>query len=114
MAGQIYQTPLPPQQKDGSFAPVNTMSDHGTDSEESYQSDNSNINFISGYILECSKRENSSNDSSDEDENNLAYADEPLASEEWLENYNRQENERLELEEKLRKRLDGTTEVSEW
>ena len=41
------------------------------------------------------------------------YADEPLANEEWLENYNRQERERLELIEKLRKRLDGSVKVSE-
>ena len=44
----------------------------------------------------------------------LAYADEPLADDEWLQNYNRQETERLEQEEKLRSRLDGSVEVSEW
>ncbi len=92
------------------------MSDHETDSEDSYQSDDSDINFIPGYIMECPELQNSSNDSSDQDENNLglAYVDEPLASEEWLESYNRQERERLELEEKLGKRLDGSVEVSEW
>ena len=90
-------------------------SDHETDSEMSYQTDDSDINFIPGYITECPERENSSNDSSDQDESNLgAYVDEPLANEEWLENYNRQERERLELIEKLRKRLDGSVKVSEW
>ena len=90
-------------------------SDHETDSEMSYQTDDSDINFIPGYIMECPERENSSNDSSDQDESNLgAYVDEPLANEEWLENYNRQERERLELIEKLRKRLDGSVKVSEW
>ena len=29
----------------------NTMSDHETDSEESYQTDDSDINFIPGYIM---------------------------------------------------------------
>ena len=62
-------------------------SDHETDSEVSYQTDDSNINFIPGYILECPERENSSNDSSDQYESNMgAYVDEPLANEEWLEN----------------------------
>ena len=90
-------------------------SDHETDSEVSYQTDDSDINFIPGYIMECPERENSSNDSSDQDESNMgAYVDGPLANEEWLENYNRQERERLELEEKLRKRLDGSVQVSEW
>ena len=89
--------------------------DHETDLEVSYQTDDSDINFIPGYIMECPERENSSNDSSDQDESNMgAYVDEPLANEEWLENYNRQERERLELEEKLRKRLDGSVQVSEW
>ena len=57
-------------------------SDHETDSEVSYQTDDSDINFIPGYIMECPERENSSNDSSDQDENNMgAYVDEPLANE---------------------------------
>ena len=48
-------------------------------------SDGSNINFTPGYIMECPERENSSNDSSARDENNMgAYVDEPLANEEWL------------------------------
>ena len=89
-------------------------SDNETDSAESYQTDDSDINFIPGYIMECPECENSSSDSS-KDENNMgAYADEPLANEEWLENYHRQERECLELEEKLRNRLDGSVEVSEW
>ena len=89
-------------------------SDNETDSAESYQTDDSDINFIPGYIMECPKRENSSSDSS-EDENNMgAYVDEPLANKEWLENYHRQERERLELEEKLRNRLDGSVKVSKW
>ena len=38
-------------------------SDNETDSAESYQTDDSDINFIPGYIMECPKRENSSSDS---------------------------------------------------
>ena len=65
--------------------------------------------------MECPERENSSNHSSDQDESNMgAYVGEPLANEEWLENYNRQKRERLELEENLRKRLDGSVAVSKW
>jgi hypothetical protein len=90
------------------------MSDHETDSEESYQTDDSDINFIPGYIMECPDL-GSSNDGSSVEENNagLAYADEHLADDEWLQNYNRQERERLELQEKLGRRLDGSVEVSE-
>ena len=44
----------------------------------------------------------------------MAYREEPLADQEWLENYKRQENERLELKEKLERRLDGSVQISEW
>ena len=88
-------------------------SDHETDSEVSYQTDDSDINFIPGYVMECTERENSS--PSDQKESNMGvYADEPMSDDEWLENCNRKERERLELQEKLRKRLDGSVEVSEW
>ncbi|CAB4003761.1 Hypothetical predicted protein [Paramuricea clavata] len=91
------------------------MSDHETDSEESYQTDDSDINFIPGYIMECPDLGSSDDGSSLEDDNaGLAYADEPLADDEWLQNYNRQERERLELQEKLERRLDGSVEMSEW
>lgn len=86
------------------------MSDHETDSEESYQTDDSDVNFIPGYIMECPDLENSD----EEDNAGLAYADEPLADDEWLQNYNRQERERIEPQEKLGRRLDGSVEVSKW
>ncbi|XP_046861933.1 uncharacterized protein LOC124455291 [Xenia sp. Carnegie-2017] len=80
---------------------------------EDYQSDDSDINFIPGYMIECSEVRNSNKDFNQENVG-LAYADEPLADEEWLENYNSQEQKRLELQEKLGKRLDGSVKVDEW
>ncbi|CAB4032891.1 Hypothetical predicted protein, partial [Paramuricea clavata] len=65
--------------------------------------------------MECTDLGSSDDGSSVEEDNaGLAYADEPLADDEWLQNYNRQERERLELQEKLGRRLDGSVEVSEW
>ena len=95
------------------------MSNHETDpeeSEESYQSDDSDTNFIPGYIIENSESVENFSDSSSEDESaaGMAYREEPLADQEWLENYKRQENERLELKEKLERRLDGSVQISEW
>ncbi|CAB4016705.1 Hypothetical predicted protein [Paramuricea clavata] len=56
------------------------MSDHETDSEESYQTDDSDIKFIPGYIMECPDLGSSDDGSSIEEDNaGLAYADEPLA-----------------------------------
>ena len=92
------------------------MSNYETDSEDSCLSDDSDINFIPGYIMENSELVKNSDDDSSVEELNvgLAYADEPLADEEWLANYNRQEKERLEIVEKLCKRLDGSVQLSEW
>ncbi|CAB3986906.1 Hypothetical predicted protein [Paramuricea clavata] len=42
----------------------------------------------------------------------IAYADEPLADEAWLETYHKEEQERLEVEEKLVKKLSGS--VYKW
>ena len=72
--------------------------------------------FIPGYIIENSESVENVSDSSSEDESaaGMAYREEPLADQEWLENYKRQENERLELKEKLERRLDGSVQISEW
>ena len=55
-------------------------------------------------------------DSSSEDESavGMRYREEPLADQEWLQNYNRQKNEQLELKEKLERRLGGSLQISEW
>ena len=84
---------------------------------DSYQSDDSDINFIPGYvIIEDAGVNNDGNIHHDDSEDSIAgaYAEEPLADEAWLENYNREEQERLEIEEKLSRRLNSATEISEW
>ena len=43
-----------------------------------------------------------------------AYADEPLADEEWLKNYEREGEENKKLEQALQARLDGTEQVGSW
>ena len=101
------------------------MSSSDSESECSYQSDDSEYNFIPGYaILEDVEGENSNHEVRVEDHNigtsdandfsGAAYADEPLANEEWIWNYEAAENERLEAETKFRKRFDGSVELSEW
>ncbi|KAK3741508.1 hypothetical protein QZH41_012597 [Actinostola sp. cb2023] len=63
-----------------------------------------------------SQRESETTSEDNNDTTNLdafAYSDEPLAGEEWIAEYNRQEKETEELEENLTRRLDGTTPTSE-
>ena len=55
-----------------------------------------------------------SSDQEDEDEPEEAYADEPLADDEWLTLYVKEMEMERKLEKKLKKRLRGTTEVREW
>lgn len=95
------------------------MSTTESDSDSSYQSDDSDVNFIPGYVvIEDAEHEFSKldvkDDSTDESVADMAYSEEPLADEEWLENYQKAESERLELEQKLCERFDGSVEISEW
>ena len=101
------------------------MSATESDSDNSYQSDDSEYNIIPGYAMindvECENQAANSDagheTSSDDDKDSvcgIAYADEPLADEEWLNKYHKEENERLEAEEKFLRRFDGSLEISEW
>ena len=94
------------------------MSSSETDSEVSCPSDDSNYNFIPQYMIEDAEFQVENRHelpaSDDEGPSSLAYADEPLADEAWLENYNREERERLEEEEKFNKRLNSSVEIGEW
>ena len=96
------------------------MSTTGSDFDNSSQSDDSEYNFISGYILpkddaECGDQ--AAEGSSDDDNSvcdGIAYAGEPLADEKWLKQYQKEENERREVELQFLKRIDGSLEVSKW
>lgn len=42
------------------------------------------------------------------------YADEPLADEEWLANYRKEEEEKDQLENELKQRLENAVRVEDW
>ena len=42
------------------------------------------------------------------------YADEPIADEEWLKKYRKEQEEKRQLEEDLTKRLENRVRVSGW
>ena len=84
--------------------------DSSSDSEdtEGYASD-------IDYDMEVEGSSHSSDqEDPDEDEPEEAYADEPLADDEWLTLYAKEMAMERKLEKKLKKRLRGTTEVREW
>ena len=62
------------------------------------QSDDSNINIILGYIIENVQSAAAG----------MVHRKEPFCNQEWLKNYNQQENKWLEVKEKL----DGSVHIS--
>ena len=42
------------------------------------------------------------------------YANEPLADEEWLQNYQKEQTQKLELEDELKRRVENRVQVSNW
>ena len=79
-------------------------------SDISYQSDDSDVNFIPEYVIEDADRPYSIAPELEEDGcSGIACADEP-----WLEEYRKEEQERLAAEEKLGNRLNGSTDIKEW
>ena len=95
-----------------------TMSSESSDLETSFDSDDSEINFIAGYGLEYDghssrvspRSPETSSDSSDDD---AAYTDEPLADAEWIEKYQEEMKANEELERSLKERLQGNAELKE-
>ena len=49
-----------------------------------------------------------------EDDSLEPYADEPLADEEWLRVYRKEQQEKRRLEEELKKRLENRVRVCDW
>ena len=95
------------------------MSSESSDLETSFDSDDSEINFIAGYEREdeghssrvSPRSPETSSDSSDDD---AAYTDEPLADVEWIEKYQEEMKANEELERSLKDRLQGNVELKEW
>ena len=95
------------------------MSSESSDLETSFDSDDSEINFITGYELEdeghsCRVSPRSQEISSDSSNDDAAYTDEPLADAEWIEKYQKEMKANEELERSLKDRLQGNVELKEW
>ena len=77
-------------------------------------SSDSEVSETEDYELEVEGSPNSSYIASDEEGTQEAYADDPLADEEWLELYERDRKEEEALEKTLQKRRNGTEKVRDW
>ena len=90
------------------------MSSSDSNSESSYNSEDNDTDFE--IEVEDDEGEHGSQASRDESTDGMAYAyaDEPYADEEWLNNYEKKEEEDKKLQEALQARLDGKDRVDSW
>ena len=94
------------------------MSSDQSNSDCYTDSEDSDISFIADYEIEeeddGESRSMVSQSEKSLDSCDMAYADEPLADEEWIEQYEKEVKENEELERMLEKRLNGTERVDSW
>ena len=95
------------------------MSSESSDLETSFDSDDTEMNFIDGYELEDEGHSSrvsprSPETSSDSSDGDAAYTDEPLADAEWIKKYQEEMKANEELERSLKDRLQGNVELEEW
>ena len=98
------------------------MSKSDSDSEKSYCSDDSKFNYIPGpYVIEAVEVEEAhSNEAAWPTDDNLdphtfkPYEDEPMASEQWVSEYQKKQETQAVFERKLQDRYEGIQVVNSW
>lgn len=97
------------------------MAESDCNSDCSYDTDDSDYNFIPGHVniddIEVEDNENFSlgvEEAEPDPENYKPYEDEPIATEEWLSEYKRRQETQVEFERKLQDRYDGKHLVNSW
>ena len=90
------------------------MAESDCNSVCSYDTDDSEYNFIPGHVniddIEVEDDENFSlgiEEAEPDRENYKPYEDEPIATEEWLSEYKKRQETQVEFERKLQDRYDG-------
>ena len=99
------------------------MSKSDSDSEQSYCSDDSEFNYIPGpYVIEAIEDEEananeaaaSPTDDTLDSDTFKPYEDEPIASEEWVSEYEKRQETQADFERKLQDRFEGIQLVNSW
>ena len=93
------------------------MSKSDCSSETSYDSDDSEVNFIPGFVnIEVEEATIGEEDVAEQTEldpdSYKPYEDEPIASEEWVFEYQKKQETQLGFERKLQDRYDGKQVVN--
>lgn len=95
------------------------MSSDNLDSEYLIDSEHSEVSSVEEYDMEVEEEDGDLQAAlSQIDENldacDMAYAFEPIADEDWLKQYEKEQKENEKLEQMLRKRLGGEEQVDSW
>ena len=100
------------------------MSKSDSDSEQSYCSDDSEFNYIPGpYVIEAVEVEEANSneatlpiatDDNLDPDTFIPYEDEPMASEEWISEYEKKQETQADFERRLQDRYEGTQLVNSW
>ena len=99
------------------------MSKSDSDSEQSYCSDDSEFNYIPGpYVIEAIEDEEananeaavSPTDDTLDPDMFKPYEDEPIASEEWVSEYEKRQETKADFERKLQDLFEGIQLVNSW
>lgn len=95
------------------------MSESDSNSERSYDSDDSEINYIPSYenieVEEATLGEVNAVSLTELDADTYKpYEDEPIATEEWVCEYQRKQETQAEFERKLQDRYEGKEPVNSW
>ena len=93
----------------------NKMSNSDSSFDNSYDSDDSEVKYIPGYVeIEVEDQSVASETAELDPEKYRPYEDEPIASEEWLAEYSRKQETQAQFEQKLQGRFDRRGDVSWW
>ena len=95
------------------------MSENDSNSESSYDSDDSEYNYIPGYVdidnIEVEDEANLEEQASQPDPDTYQpYEDELIATEEWLSEYHKMKETQVEFERKLQDHFDGNILINSW
>lgn len=96
------------------------MSSSNTDSENSFEYEDSDGCYVSEYDIAFENgdlndtRVTPSKSEESVDSLDQIYADEPMADEDWMKAYEKEQEENAKLERMLEERLNGTTRVDVW
>ena len=93
---------------------VRSMAENLSDTESEQTAEGSSQDEFESVEVEAIDGVHETSNTCEDDDTLEPYADEPIADEEWLKRYRKEQEEKRRLEENLTKRLENRVRVSEW